>query len=77
MGPARRDRTDRREAIPRPVFATFTNVFAWMGLGTVAMRYVTVSDGALLADTMPPLGYREWAAMALTLGGMTLGLQRR
>lgn len=37
MGPARRDRTDLRETIPRPVFATFTNVFAWMGLGTVAM----------------------------------------
>ncbi|WP_259217470.1 DMT family transporter [Bradyrhizobium centrosematis] len=42
-----------REAIPRLVFATFTNVFAWMGLGTVAMKYVTVSEGALLAYTMP------------------------
>lgn len=42
-----------REAIPRLAFATFTNVFAWMGLGTVAMKYVTVSEGALLAYTMP------------------------
>ena len=42
-----------RQAIPRLVFATFTNVFAWMGLGTVAMKYVTVSEGALLAYTMP------------------------
>ena len=42
-----------REAIPRLIFATFTNVFAWMGLGTVAMKYVTVSEGALLAYTMP------------------------
>ena len=42
-----------REAIPRPSFATLTNVLAWMGLGTVAMKYVTVSEGALLAYTMP------------------------
>ncbi len=42
-----------REAIPRLGFATFTNVFAWMGLGTVAMKYVTVGEGALLAYTMP------------------------
>jgi drug/metabolite transporter (DMT)-like permease len=42
-----------REAIPRLLFATLTNVLAWMGLGTVAMKYVTVSEGALLAYTMP------------------------
>ncbi|OAF07858.1 DMT family transporter [Bradyrhizobium neotropicale] len=42
-----------REVIPRLLFATFTNVFAWMGLGTVAMKYVTVGEGALLAYTMP------------------------
>jgi len=35
-----------REAIPRLLFATLTNVLAWMGLGTVAMKYVTVSEGA-------------------------------
>ena len=42
-----------REVIPRLGFATLTNVFAWMGLGTVAMKYVTVGEGALLAYTMP------------------------
>ena len=42
-----------REAIPRLLFATLTNVFAWMGFGTVAMKYVSVGEGALLAYTMP------------------------
>ncbi|MCA1548647.1 EamA family transporter [Bradyrhizobium sp. BRP19] len=42
-----------REAVPPLLFATFTNVLAWMGLGTVAMKYVSVSEGALLAYTMP------------------------
>jgi drug/metabolite transporter (DMT)-like permease len=42
-----------REAIPRLIFASFTNVFAWMGLGTMAMNYVSVGEGALLAYTMP------------------------
>src|SRR6202007_1040100 len=34
-----------RAAIPRLVFASFTNVFAWMGFGTMAMKYVTVGEG--------------------------------
>ena len=38
-----------REAIPRLLFASFTNVFAWMGFGTIAMKFVTVGEGALLA----------------------------
>ena len=42
-----------REAIPRLFFATFTNVIAWMGFGTVAMKWVSVGEGALLAYTMP------------------------
>ena len=42
-----------REAMPRLIFASFTNVFAWMGFGTMAMKYVTVGEGALLAYTMP------------------------
>src|SRR3954453_23076263 len=42
-----------RAAIPRLVFASFTNVFAWMGFGTMAMKYVTVGEGALIAYTMP------------------------
>lgn len=42
-----------RAAWPRLLFATFTNVVAWMGFGTVAMQWVSVSEGALLAYTMP------------------------
>lgn len=42
-----------REAIPRFLFASFTNVFAWMGLGTVAMKFVSVGEGALIIYTMP------------------------
>src|SRR5215813_5695116 len=42
-----------RQAIPRLLFASFTNVFAWMGFGTMAMKYVTVGEGALIAYTMP------------------------
>jgi drug/metabolite transporter (DMT)-like permease len=42
-----------REVFPRLAFASFTNVFAWMGFGTMAMNYVTVGEGALLAYTMP------------------------
>ncbi|HEY0849217.1 MAG TPA: DMT family transporter [Bradyrhizobium sp.] len=42
-----------RTAIPRLIFASFTNVFAWMGFGTMAMKYVTVGEGALIAYTMP------------------------
>ena len=41
------------EAVPRLIFASFTNVFAWMGFGTMAMKYVTVGEGALIAYTMP------------------------
>jgi drug/metabolite transporter (DMT)-like permease len=42
-----------RAAIPRLAFASFTNVFAWMGFSTMAMKYVTVGEGALIAYTMP------------------------
>lgn len=42
-----------REAIHRLLFASFTNVFAWMGFGTVAMKFVTVGEGALIIYTMP------------------------
>src|SRR3954465_637540 len=33
--------------------AAFTNVFAWMGFSTVAMVWLSVAEGALLAYTMP------------------------
>jgi drug/metabolite transporter (DMT)-like permease len=42
-----------REAVPRLLFVTLTNVVAWMGLGTVAMKFVSVGEGALIAYTMP------------------------
>lgn len=74
-----------REAVPRLVFATFTNVFAWMGFGTMAMKYVTVGEGALIAYTMPIwamlfawpfLGarptWRDVAALALGIAGVAL-----
>jgi drug/metabolite transporter (DMT)-like permease len=42
-----------RDAVPRLLLASFTNVFAWMGFATVAMKWVSVSEGALLVYTMP------------------------
>lgn len=51
---ARRERLSvPRAAMPRLLLASFTNVVAWMGFGTVAMKWVSVSEGALLAYTMP------------------------
>jgi len=35
------------------LFAAFTNVFAWMGFGTMCMKYLAVSEGTLLIYTMP------------------------
>ena len=74
-----------REAIPRLLFASFTNVFAWMGFGTMAMNYVTVGEGALVAYTMPiwamllawPFLHarptvRDVAALVLGIAGVTL-----
>lgn len=40
-------------AIPRLVFAAFTNVFAWMGCATVALKTLTIGEGALVVYTMP------------------------
>jgi drug/metabolite transporter (DMT)-like permease len=42
-----------RNVIPRLLFASFTNVFAWMGFSTVAMKFVSVGEGALIIYTMP------------------------
>ena len=74
-----------REAIPRLIFASFTNVFAWMGFGTMAMKYVTVGEGALIAYTMPIWAMlfawpflnvrptlRDVAALALGIAGVAL-----
>lgn len=74
-----------RAAIPRLLFASFTNVFAWMGFGTMAMKYVTVGEGALIAYTMPiwamlfawPFlnvrpSLRDVAALVLGIAGVAL-----
>jgi len=42
-----------RHAIAPLLFAAFTNVFAWMGFGTMSMKYLAVSEGTLLIYTMP------------------------
>jgi drug/metabolite transporter (DMT)-like permease len=42
----------RRTIVPL-LFAAFTNVFAWMGFSTMAMKYLAVSEGTLLVYTMP------------------------
>jgi len=74
-----------REAVPRLLFASFTNVFAWMGFGTVAMKFVPVGEGALIVYTMPiwaillawPLAgarpkFSDIAAIVLGFGGLAI-----
>lgn len=74
-----------RAAVARLLFASFTNVFAWMGFSTVAMKFVPVGEGALIVYTMPiwatllawPLaGIRpkivDIVALALGIGGITV-----
>ncbi|KRR01355.1 multidrug DMT transporter permease [Bradyrhizobium jicamae] len=74
-----------REALARLSFASFTNVFAWMGFSTVAMKFVPVGEGALIVYTMPiwatllawPLaGIRptlvDIAALVLGVGGIAV-----
>ena len=45
-------RVPRRYIVPL-LFAAFTNVFAWMGFSTMALRYLAVSEATLLVYTMP------------------------
>jgi drug/metabolite transporter (DMT)-like permease len=76
-----------RGAIPRLLFASFTNVFAWMGFSSVCMKWVSVGEGALLVYTMPIwvtllgwplLGARPtikgFVALALGLAGVSVVL---
>jgi drug/metabolite transporter (DMT)-like permease len=42
----------RRGIVPL-LFAAFTNVFAWMGFSTMALKYLAVSEATLLVYTMP------------------------
>ncbi|WP_371234358.1 DMT family transporter [Pseudomonas sp. QE6] len=75
----------QRQALPRLTAAAFTNVFAWMGFSTLAMKWINVSEGVLLVYTMPiwvtllawPLrGMRPtasgFAALLLGLAGVTV-----
>lgn len=42
-----------RAAYPRLALASFTNVFAWMGFGTLCMKWLNVGEGALIVYSMP------------------------
>ncbi|HEY4298760.1 MAG TPA: DMT family transporter [Paraburkholderia sp.] len=42
-----------RQLLPRIALAASTNVFAWMGFSTLSMKWLSVSEGALLVYTMP------------------------
>ncbi len=63
--------------------AAFTNVFAWMGFSSLSLRWITVSEAALLVYSMPVwatlfawavLGHRPtlrgFLALALGLSGI-------
>lgn len=75
--------TAERRILLRLALASLTNVFAWMGLPTVALLWLTVSEGALLVYTMPlwatllawpMLGsrptFRDLLALGVGLGGV-------
>jgi drug/metabolite transporter (DMT)-like permease len=68
---------------PRLLLAAAVNVFAWMGFSTLSMKWLSVSEGALLVYTMPiwamllawPLAGRKpsaagFCALALGLAGV-------
>ena len=72
-----------RAAWARLAFSAFTNVFAWMGFSSLAIKWLSVGEGALLVYTMPiwsmlfawPLlgikpTARSFTALALGFGGM-------
>lgn len=74
-----------REAVPRLLVASFTNVVAWMGFGTLSMVWLRVSEGALLIYTMalwatllawPILGtrptLRQMVALVLGFSGIAV-----
>jgi drug/metabolite transporter (DMT)-like permease len=78
-----------RHVMPRLLFASFTNVFAWMGCATVALKTLTIGEGALVVYTMPIwatlfvwpiLGtrptLRDAAALLLGVGGLVVLLSQ-
>ncbi len=67
-----------RDQIGRLVIGAFVNVFAWMGFSTLALRWLSAGQGALLVYTMP-----VWATLlawpflgkrptARSIGGLAL-----
>jgi drug/metabolite transporter (DMT)-like permease len=42
-----------RAAASRLLFASFTNVFAWMGFASLSIKWLSVGEAALLCYTMP------------------------
>src|SRR5690606_12578041 len=71
--------------VPRLLVSSFTNVFAWMGFTTLAMRWLAAGEGALLVYTMPiwamllawPLqgkrpSLQGLGALALAFGGVAV-----
>lgn len=72
-----------RRLVPRLCAASFCNVFAWIGFTTLSMKWLSVSQAALLVYTMPLwatllawpiLGHRpsRWSAAGLILCGAGL-----
>ncbi len=74
-----------RKYVPRLLLASATNVFAWMGFATLCIKWLSVSEGALLVYTMPiwamllawPIAGRKpsaagFCALALGLAGVVV-----
>lgn len=74
-----------RRLVGRLAASAFFNIFVWMGFSTMAMRWLTAGQGALLVYTMPvwatllawPLqkkrpGGRAIAGLALCMAGVSL-----
>ncbi|BAN27460.1 putative uncharacterized protein (plasmid) [Caballeronia insecticola] len=72
-----------RALVPRLLLASAINVFAWMGFSTLSIKWLSVSEGALLVYTMPiwamllawPIARRKpslagFCALALGLAGV-------
>ncbi|HRF10002.1 MAG TPA: DMT family transporter [Xanthobacteraceae bacterium] len=63
--------------VPRSAFlplaaAAFTNVFAWMGFTTIAMKYLSVAECALLVYTMPIwVTVLSWPLLGIRMTGRT------
>ncbi len=64
-----------REAILRLSFASFTNVFAWMGFSTVAMKFAPVGEGALSSSRTTARSPRAGLACFIYMTQVPMGLR--